>query len=414
MLVSRVVSSLRSLIAVARRRRRRLLCISRKGYAWRVSTSHARSRPAALEDERLRSLLEAPEELAKRWLLTLLAARPLRDADEVSLRLFAAHAPAVCGQVLAALGSDAELERLRSSETLDDTERGPRVAALVGAHDAPAVVEALEALRAALWGSLRDALPDLDGAAAGALADRLAHACSLLTAAQLDGVELAVADPAVAERAPAAHAEAESPAEGEPDGADRAPHIELQDAGGAQEGEAIEDPWAIEPPASPTEPAWPQSVASEIERQPDPEAPFVVLLIEVVGLDRLRHAEEPQTLEELMAEVHRVLREPLGVNERLAAEGTGRWWLVASDAGAAEGRALAQRLARGVRTSVAHRRVPLKVAIGVATAPEDGLEAAELAERAEEELYAACASGVCVLPATAASAPAQAPGISEP
>ncbi len=345
-------------------------------------------------------MLEAAEELAKRWLLALLAARPLRDASELALERFVADAPKVCERVLHALRSDAELERLRERGEADVAGPGG-LAAIVGASDGPALVEAVEALRVSMWEAIGEVLPDLD-ATAGALANRLAHVCSMLAAGELARLEKAGVAAREERHEPRG---AESAAE-----EDRGPRIEMQEEGQGEEAEAIEDPWAIEPPVAEDEPSWPHSVASEIERHPDPDVPFVVLVVEVVGLERLREAEQSPALEDMIAEVERVLREPLGSDERLAPEGTGRWWLVAFDAGPPQGRALAKRLARAVRASVAHRHTPLKVAIGIATAPDDGTGAAELAERAEEELYAARASGVCVLPAAAAGAPAQAPG----
>jgi GGDEF domain-containing protein len=50
---------------------------------------------------------------------------------------------------------------------------------------------------------------------------------------------------------------------------------------------------------------------------------------------------------------------------------------------------LAERLARAVRFSVAHRGSSLEVAIGTAVCPEDGREAAVLAAHADVGLYAA-------------------------
>jgi len=359
-----------------------------------VSTSPAQSGPPALDDERLGRLLEAAEELAKRWLLMLLDERPLGAAAELPLERFAADAPRVCERVLRALGSDAELERLRERRAdPDGDDRG--VAAIVGVSDGPGLVEAIEALRTAMWGAIAETLPD---AASPALANRLAQVCSALAAAALAQLEEARA---------AASEEGTQPGDAaSATGEDRGPRIEMQEEGREEGEETIEDPWAIEPPTEEDEPPWPNGVASEIKSHPDPDVPFVVLVVEVADLERLREAEESPALERMMSDVERVLREPLGADERLAPEGTGRWWLVAFDAGPPEGRALAQQLARAVRAAVEHRHAPLKVAIGIASSPEDGTDAAELAERAEEELYAARASGVCVLPAAAAGAPA--------
>ena len=53
-----------------------------------------------------------PEALAKGWLLALVADAPLARAGSVPVAELARGGPAVCAGVVAALGSDAELERL--------------------------------------------------------------------------------------------------------------------------------------------------------------------------------------------------------------------------------------------------------------------------------------------------------------
>jgi GGDEF domain-containing protein len=376
-----------------------------------VSTSRSPARPVAVADIRLGDVLDSAEDLAKRWLLALLDNRPLQRAGELSLVRFAQHAPALCAQVLRALQSDGELDGLRlpapagddgdpaeQSVRVDLAEQSARVDQLLGATDAAEVVDAFESLRAVLWRALAGTLENADADVVGRVSDRLAHACSLLSARALASQ---VVVPTAAEPDPAAPGEN-----------DRAPRIEVQlDAGDARVPEPdLEDPWAIDAPAPQEDSPWSAHVASEIERRFVDGEPFAVLLIEVVSFERLRDAEDPGELDELMAVVQQALEEPLGRSARLAAEGAGRWWLVAWGLHAVEGRTLADRLAHRVSVSVSHRGVPLKVAIGIAVSPEDGREAAELAERAEDELYAARAAGVEVLPARATSA-APGPGV---
>ncbi len=287
--VSRVVSSLRSLIAVARRRRGRRMCISRKGYAWRVSTSPARSGPPALDDERLGRLLEAAEELAKRWLLTLLAARPLRDGVRALARLFAAEAPEVCERVLRALRSDAELDRLRERRAAKPR-RGPRgIAAILGASDGPALVEAVEALRASMWGAIEDAFPTSTRRRPARSRTGSPMRARCWQRRSSTGWSCRRGAPSRSARGGAGRKP--GAAEGT-DEADRGPRIEMQEEGRGRGGRSDRGPWAIEPPVAEDEPSWPHSVATEIERHQDPDAPFVVLVIEVVGLERLREAEE--------------------------------------------------------------------------------------------------------------------------
>jgi GGDEF domain-containing protein len=371
----------------------------------------SRLRPAAVVDVRLEPLLGSPEELAKRWLLALLGSRPLRRAGEVSLHRFAREAPELCAGVVRSLGSDVELDRLRTlaapDSRIDVRRRAAGIAEMLGIDEPSAIVEAVEALRAALWSAIAETFPDLGASAAGALADRLAHACSMLAAGVLR--QDALAEPASAGSAPTRDRTADAALEaapaagaGVPSGRDRAPRIEMQEpiAKGAEETD-LEDPWAIALPPEAERSAWSKDVAPEIERRFDDGAPFAVLLIEVVDTERLREAGNERELDALVAAVQRALREPLGLLERLAAEGVGRWWLVAPGLRAEEGRALAERLASSVSVAVEHHRTPVRIAVGVAVSPEDGSEADELAEHSEQELYAALAAGVSVVAAGA-------------
>jgi GGDEF domain-containing protein len=359
-------------------------------------------------DLQLDLLLDATEELAKRWLLALLGSRPLQRAGEIPLARFSREAPPLCARVLRALTSDIELERLNmlgaAPDRADASELPVWLGELVGAREIGEIVAAAESLRAVLWQGIVGNLADATASKAGQVRHRLAHACASLT------VSVGIRGELPADQPPAARPAADRPAAAAPSEGDRAPRIALQDAPPAPDEEIdVEDPWAIDPApcaertTAPEGDEEPFAPGAEGAAWPQHDVPFVVLLVEVVGAERLRDAEDPVALEELMAAVERALLEPTGPGDRLAPEGAGRWWLVAPGADAAEGRSLAERLARSVRSAVADRHGPLKVVIGTAASPEDGADAAELAERAEEELYAARASGVCVLPAPAVS-----------
>jgi GGDEF domain-containing protein len=390
-----------------------------------VSVERPHWRPAEVADVRLDPLLHATDALAKRWLIALLQERPLERAPEIPLDRFAREAPELCTTVLRALESDAELHRLQASVAPG------RLAELVGAGFLPEVVVAVEALRTVLWRALTEALPNLGAGAAGRLADRLAHACSLIVASTLapeiappePQERAALESPQQPQPAPPSVETPQQPSAGQPERTapepsaqrehapaevvaeehDRAPRIEMQDARERGEEPALEDPWAFDTSATPADAPPPEDVASEIERHSGDGERFVVLLIEVVDFERLREAAEPADLDDLLAAVQRALSEALGPAERLAAEGAARWWLVAQGARAAEGRSLAELLARSVGAAVTHHHVPLRITIGVAASPEDGADAAELAERAEEELFAARAAGLSVLPDRAAT-----------
>jgi hypothetical protein len=150
-----------------------------------------RARPVA--DAPVDALLARVDELARRWAIALLLARPLREMAEVPLEELAREAPALCAQAIRALDSDAELERLAVAE--ESGGRGgsawaSRLGASAGVLDARAVVYEVEALRGVLWEALLEELdrPIFDQSSArlvADLSDRLAHVCATALATML-------------------------------------------------------------------------------------------------------------------------------------------------------------------------------------------------------------------------------------
>ena len=133
------------------------------------------------------ALLARADELARRWAIALIVTLPLERIGEISLQSFAREAPALCAQVVRALESDAELERMAAPvRSGGGAEPAParRLRELAAARDGPAAVEAVEALRGVLWEALLDELrsPSFEQSPArrvGDLADRLAFVCSM-------------------------------------------------------------------------------------------------------------------------------------------------------------------------------------------------------------------------------------------
>jgi hypothetical protein len=116
-----------------------------------------------------------PAELAKAWLLELIAAAPLEQAAHVRVAELTREAPAICAAMLAALADDDALVALEMSAS--------RAAALAGASDAIGVLAATEALRAATTRALRAAIQD--EATAHDVTDRLAHLTTRVAQASL-------------------------------------------------------------------------------------------------------------------------------------------------------------------------------------------------------------------------------------
>jgi GGDEF domain-containing protein len=426
------------------------------------------------------ALLECRQELAKRWLLALLARRPLARAAEMPLRSASEDSPALCALLLEATTSDAGLQRLDASAAPVDGRPAALALALVRLADTPepaGVVAVVEELRRVLWAALAPALSELGAGRAGEVGDRLSHVCSVLTAA---AVQAAVADvaptdtaaavspnraivlatdsaqPAVDSVAPSKPSHDQSPYPQPPqdeladgarpdsapaDGTPGAPHdpvagparsrdayprIDVHENGSSGDAAGPGDAWTIadgsatlgEPDLGdpdelrisagpgrsrdawaqpPTDQPTDQSTDQSTERAVA-SSPFAVLLIELVGVNRLRQADPGDETGELLDAVHEALRAALRPLDLLEREAPGRWWLLAPAASLAHGRVLAERLAKTVRTSVTDRHGPLEVAIGLAACPDHGSGAQELGQRAEEELYAARAAGVSVMP----------------
>jgi GGDEF domain-containing protein len=139
--------------------------------------------------------------------------------------------------------------------------------------------------------------------------------------------------------------------------------------------------------------AWIGSIGRWLERYERDAAPFSVLLVELVDIERLRHAESPEEMSRLTSLLEDALARGLRPADSLTRERPGRYWLLAPQTDRAGAQALAEWIARTVRSSANHRGTPPEVAVGVAVCPDDGRQASELAAHADVGLYAARAAG---------------------
>jgi GGDEF domain-containing protein len=165
------------------------------------------------------------------------------------------------------------------------------------------------------------------------------------------------------------------PREGDPPRKAR-PQIEIRDVRG-EEGPA----------------AWIGSIGRRLERYEQDGSPFAVLLVELVDIERLRHAALAEEFPRLTGQVEDALARELRPADSLTREQPGRYWLLAPLTDRAAAQMLAERIARAVRSSVSHRGTPLEIAVGIAACPDDGRQASELAAHADVGLYAARAAG---------------------
>ena len=150
------------------------------------------ARPVA--DAPVDALLARADELARRWAIALIAARPLQGIAAVPLDDLAREAPALCEQLVRALRSDAELTRLltpRDGRERTTSGAGAEDDGLPGAWSlftggAREAVADVEALRHVLWEVTLAELHDASPHQVADLSDRLAFICSALLGALLD------------------------------------------------------------------------------------------------------------------------------------------------------------------------------------------------------------------------------------
>jgi GGDEF domain-containing protein len=139
--------------------------------------------------------------------------------------------------------------------------------------------------------------------------------------------------------------------------------------------------------------SWSAAVQRRLDRHREDGAPFAVLLLELLDVERLRIAQLPVDAEHQVRDVEAAIVEQLRPADALVREADGRYWLIAPDTDAVDARALAIRLGASARRSASHRGVPLQLAVGIAICPEHGVREGALLSHAKVDLYAAQARG---------------------
>jgi hypothetical protein len=402
-------------------------------YSTGVTTLEMPRRPALarpLADLPLDGLLEREPELARMWAVALVLGREPERIGDVPLDEVALDGPRLCGQVLRALQSDAELDRLTGGGPATGRERSAparRLAAIAGAEDAAATVTAAEALRRVLWDALASELRDAPARQLGEAADRLAHVCAAAAAA---AVAASSSDVDAAEQIDARAQGARPQAQRKPASA-AAPAVE-PGAAPARAAVIVDDPsgQAARPErtAGPPELAtsrieirdvrgeggastWIWAIGRQLDRFAVDGEPFSVLLIELMDQQRLREEEaegEPERLGEAIEELLlEALREPVAPTGRaagrdqpagqadagwLTCERPGRYWLVAAGRDRTAGQELADQIVHAAASMRTTAGQAISLAVGAASCPQDGRDASALAAHADVGLYAARAA----------------------
>ncbi len=317
------------------------------------------------------------------------------------------------------LGSDAELGRLRPDGDL--AALVGRLGPLCGAHDAPATVAAVEALRACIWSTALETAPShtRDPYVIGHLADRLAAVTAVVTASAL---------PAAAVPAESAHARAgpsgsigasrrkrpprttasrtrpraTAVARRRPRsrrGTTRTPSAttapESEPAGSVTPLPARP---AVDPRSGPAaamddSDLWIATLERHIDRCQREGGGLALLRVELVDGDRVAASAPDGEAHVPYGRLAQAIRRAIRRQDLVASDHHGRAWVIAPGVGRAGAIALAERIGAGVENGESWRGAPLAATIGFAVYGEDGRDAATLIDRAEEAMLAATAAG---------------------
>jgi GGDEF domain-containing protein len=337
------------------------------------------------------ALVAEADELARDWLLALLAEVPLAAAGDVPVAELARHAPALCAAIARALASDAELDRLAAGDLVPLAARAGRLA---GATDPAGAAAGIESLRGVLWSAAIAELRRPDPAVVAELADRLAAVLAAVTGASLAAAAGAPGGaPAPAEPALASAPGAPAPIPFDPPpptpplswtAADDAARTVAEAAGGEVRARDLRPRIADGGPFDLLEPM--------LAAPADERRTLAVALVELDGIERLLVAQLDGEVDDALERAELAIEGLLRPGDGLRREAPGRLWVALPGTGPAGARALALRMAAAVEGE-AHRGVPLRASVGVAVFPSDATDAGGLADHAEEALFAARASG---------------------
>jgi len=363
------------------------------------------ARPVA--DAPLAALADG-EALAKAWLMTLIAQAPLAEAAALPAAGLAEDGPALCEAVVAALASEAELDRLRPDG--DRAALAARAGTLAGAGDPAGAMRAVGALRATLWSALTDVLTRPEPEHVSALAARLGHVCDVVAAAAVAGAPAGA--PA---EAPAPPSEGPQPGPATPPGGEAGPRLAAVPAAATREP-SVEPAVPVRPPAlAPREPApqvpadvfpsataapeersepWATAVIRRLGRLVADGGPCAVLVVDVDVADRLLSGDVRGDGAAVLERAERAVRDELRPGDAAVREREGRVWIIAASTGLEGARALGRRLAAAVGGAGAPHGVPLAASIGIGVCPDDGTDPAGLVAHADEGVFAARAAGV--------------------
>ena len=377
-------------------------------------------RPVA--DAPIERLLAHPEDVARTWMVALLSQVELYEAPGLVTEPFTRDGPRVCDAALRALAEESDLRRLEPDGALWPLVS--RVGEMTGSGAPGHVLTAVDALHDVLWRELRGELrgtadPDL----VADLALRLTRVCALIrdaglaraagrsgpavarpprepptehravvesTAGGEPAVEPSAAKQAAAGQSPAVEqaAGAESPASAEPP-ASAGPPAGAEPA----ESEPPPEPGAPTPPKR-SAPIWIGALEDEVRAAKTTFSPLSLLLTELEDAERISASAGAERADEAFGEFALAVRRALRRQDILVQETPSRAWVIARDTARAGAHSLGARVAESVGETTSVSGSPLVASVGVAVLGEDGLDASQLMEAAEEARFAASARGI--------------------
>ncbi len=385
-----------------------------------------RSRP--LDAAVVAALAPQAQAIAKGWLLLLLERSPLEAAGAIPAAALAAEGPGLCAALVRALGSDAELDRLRESGDLAPL--ASRAGALAGSIDPAATVAAVDALRACLWtAALELRAEHAETTAVVALAERLSDVCAVVAGTALHSValppgrarETLAAPPAAIPpgryfESPGVYggspttsggsglASAPEPAfdddELDDDLDDEAPHPSDAAASNASGSVTQLSPRpAVDPRVGPAaamddSDLWISTLERHIDRCQREGGGLALLRVELVDGDHLVASASAEERGVPYGRLAQAIRRAIRRQDLVASDHDGRAWVIAPGVGRAGAMALAERIGVGVEQSEPWHGAPLAATVGFAVYAEDGRDAGTLIDRSEEAMLAAAAAGM--------------------
>jgi hypothetical protein len=363
-----------------------------------------RRRPRPVASAGVEALLLRGEELAKGWLLALVEDAPLEQAAAILAGEIARDGPRICDAAVRAIQDEADLRRIEREGVLEPL--ASRTGELAGAESAETAAHAVEALKDVVWSALWSELSREEPELLVDAAERLSLVVDVVRGAVLRRRDESDArgGAAAGRVAPLRVASAPPPpgSVGEHDrrGAGGAaglsreggvwPGFEgaqdsAQAAGGATAGTRFTGIGAAggEQEEEPGERAEPErdalcigALRDEIVRAARARVPLSLLLVELEDAEKMLAVEPCAQASVTFGRFAQAVRGSVRRRDVLACETESRAWIIARDTG---------------------RAAPLTLSVGVAVLGEDGNNALELIDAAEQMRFAAEASGIGIV-----------------